>query len=90
MSVERNESGRPDGFSPSPKQIVGVVVGVLALVFALQNNNRGTLAFLFFEFTAPVWISFTLVLAAGAVFGFVARGVWNDRRLAKKAGGKKK
>jgi uncharacterized integral membrane protein len=64
----------------SPKLIVTGVVAALALVFVLQNTRKGRLSFLFFDFTAPGWIFFLLVLLVGAVIGFIGRGIWSDRR----------
>ncbi len=51
------------------KLIAAGVVGVLALIFMLQNRQQRTIHFLFFEWTAGVWfallVTFALGLAAG-------------------------
>ena len=73
------------GWRPSSRQIIGAVIGILALIFIAQNSKSGTIHFLLFEFTAPVWIAFLLILASGAVVGYVLRGVRQDRQAEKKA-----
>lgn len=78
-------AGSQESWRPSPHQIIGVIVGILSLVFVAQNSKSSTIKFLLFEFTAPVWIAFLGILAAGAVLGFVLRGVWQDRRADEKA-----
>lgn len=72
------------GFHPSKRQVAGAVIGVLALVFILQNSRKATLRFLFFSVTTPVWIAFLLVLCAGAIVGYVGRGIIQSRRAAAK------
>ena len=73
------------GWRPSSHQVIGAVIGILALIFIGQNSKSGTIHFLLFEFTAPVWIAFLLILASGAVVGYVLRGVRQDRQAEKKA-----
>ena len=73
------------GWRSSSRQIIGAVIGILALIFIAQNSKSGTIHFLLFEFTAPVWIAFLLILASGAVVGYVLRGVRQDRQAEKKA-----
>jgi uncharacterized integral membrane protein len=89
MSMVTPNSGVPqnwqESWRPSKRQIIGAVIGVLALVFVVQNSRRGSIHFLFFEFTAPVWIAFLVILCAGAIVGYVLRGVRDGRKAEKKA-----
>jgi uncharacterized integral membrane protein len=51
------------------KLIAAGAVGILALIFMLQNRGRRTIHFLFFEWTTGTWfallVTFLLGLAAG-------------------------
>lgn len=51
------------------KAIVITVLLVLSLSFIFSNLGQATLHFLGFSFTAPGWIWFLLLLAAGVVIG---------------------
>jgi uncharacterized integral membrane protein len=50
------------------KLIVAGVIGVLLLLFVVQNNEKATVNFLFFDANVSVW--FVIVLSA--VLGFLA------------------
>lgn len=90
MSLVTPNSGTPNSveqpWRPSTKQIIGAAIGVLALVFVIQNSRRGSIHFLFFEFNAPVWIAFLVILVAGAIVGYILRGVRDGRKAASKRG----
>ena len=66
-----------------------VVAGPLLLARQQLRDRQllrvAAIHFLLFEFTAPVWIAFLLILASGAVVGYVLRGVRQDRQAEKKA-----
>ena len=53
------------------KQIVAAIIGVLVLVAILQNTRHGHFTFLFFDFTAPVWLWVVVVYGAGIVTGLL-------------------
>jgi uncharacterized integral membrane protein len=55
--------------SVSPKLITAVVLGALALIFVLENTHKGTVHFLFWHLTMPMWIWAVLLLAAGVIIG---------------------
>ena len=45
------------GWRPSSRQIIGAVIGILALIFIAQNSKSGTIHFLLFEMIgAPIGI----------------------------------
>lgn len=63
------------GFKLTPKQITGIVIGVISLIFVFSNTEEVTLRFLFLDFTTPGWVMLLILLGAGFATGFlVARG----------------
>lgn len=60
-----------EGFRPTPKQIIGVVIAVFALVFIFQNNDKGTVSFLWMDFTTTLWIWLMLLFLCGGVVGYM-------------------
>ena len=60
-----------EGFRPTPKQILGVVIAVFALVFIFQNNDKGTVSFLWMDFTTTLWIWLMLLFLCGGVVGYM-------------------
>ena len=79
--MEQNyESGGSDsGFTISPKMVSIAAVIVLAIVFVFQNTDKAKLKIIFFTVTMPLWIAFVVLLAIGAVIGYVLHGI-RDRR----------
>ena len=55
----------------NPKIVAALVVGVLALVFALQNTDEKHVRFLFWSWSMPAWIWLLLVFAAGVAVGSI-------------------
>jgi uncharacterized integral membrane protein len=55
----------------TPKVVGGLVITVLAIVFAFQNSDRGKIHFLAFTVTARAWIWLLAVFAAGVVVGIL-------------------
>lgn len=53
----------------SAKLIVSLVILALALIFVFSNLGTATLHFLGFGFSAPGWVWFLVLLAAGVVIG---------------------
>ncbi len=56
---------------PSRKLVVSVVLGVLAIVFVLQNTARGRVDILFWHVTMPAWIWLLSIFVIGVVVGSV-------------------
>lgn len=70
MSEQSASPAPKSGTSLSPRQIVGIVVGVIALIFVFSNTGQVSLNWLFLSFTAPGWVMLLILLAAGFVTGF--------------------
>ena len=67
-----NDPPRSDeGFRPTPKMIIGAVLGVLALVFIFQNSQKGTVQFLWMDFTTAYWIWLLLMFLIGGLVGYM-------------------
>ena len=60
-----------EGFRPTPKMIVGAALGVLALVFIFQNSQKGTVQFLWMDFTTAYWIWLLLMFLIGGIVGYM-------------------
>ena len=59
----------PKNHEISPKLIIGVVIGVVALIFVLQNTRSGRINLLFWHVTAPAWLWLIILFGAGVVVG---------------------
>ena len=55
-----NDSGKTDKSPISPALIVGIVIGLAALDFIVQNRDRVTIHFLFFSFHWRIWVALTI------------------------------
>lgn len=64
------EKDNDKGLSISKLIVAGVIL-VLALVFVFSNRTTATLHFLMFQFIAPGWVWFLVLLAAGVVIGSI-------------------
>ena len=61
--------------------IIGVILGILVVVFALQNTETVTYNFIAWSLTAPRAVVVLLVLLAGIIIGWVTTGI---RRMGRK------
>jgi uncharacterized integral membrane protein len=59
----------PKSVDISPKIIIGAVIGLLALIFILQNTKRGRINLLFWHISAPAWLWLLILFAGGVVVG---------------------
>ena len=83
MLNQGQSDGAFDGkepFRPSGRQIVGVVIAVVLLVFIAVNNEDVSVSFLFFETNLPLW----LVLAGTALLGVGVGMMLGTRRTKAK------
>ena len=64
---DSSESKR--GVRLSLKQVVGLVVVVLAVVFAVQNTDSTRIEFFGAELDSPLWVWFVGLLALGVLVG---------------------
>jgi uncharacterized integral membrane protein len=58
----------------TPKRVVGGVIAILALLFVFQNTESGVFNFLFFDFSAPLWLWLLGIFAAGFATGWLFKG----------------
>lgn len=73
-----SENRGSGGFRPSPKQIGGGILVVVALVLVLQNTQSVRVELLFWNVEWPLWIVLLLMLVIGAAIGYLAS--WRARR----------
>jgi uncharacterized integral membrane protein len=76
--IERHAAGRREAMSP--RVIVAVVIGILALIFVLSNLGSVSLNFLFLHFEFPAFLMFVLMLLAGAALDRVFQWWWARRK----------
>ena len=60
-----------EGYRPTPKQIIGAVIAIVSLVFIFQNNDKGTVNFLWMDVTTTLWIWLLLMFLCGGVVGYM-------------------
>jgi len=53
----------------TPRNIIGGVIVIAALLVIFQNTETGTFNFLFFDIKAPRWVWLLAVFAAGFASG---------------------
>ncbi len=62
-------SGTGRGGSFGPRQVVALLLAVVAMVFVLQNRGETTLAFFGVSFAAPLWLYTLIALLVGGLIG---------------------
>ncbi len=65
---------RPDRVTTSgvsPRQVLAIVLAVLALVFIFQNDESIAFQVLVVEVTAPLWVVSLALLAIGMAIGWM-------------------
>ena len=63
-------------FSLTAKQLAGVVLVALSVVFAVENTRRTKIRFIVPDLTAPLWLALLVPL----VLGFAAGALFVHRR----------
>lgn len=53
------------------KLVIALVILTVSLIFIFSNRGTATLRFLNFQFSAPGWAWFLVLLAAGVVIGSI-------------------
>jgi uncharacterized integral membrane protein len=61
------------------------IVGVLLLVFVLQNDEQGPIDFLFWHFKVRIWSALLMAAALGFIGGYLACWLRRRRRFARNA-----
>jgi uncharacterized integral membrane protein len=73
---DRNDGAGRSG--PSPALIAAAVIAVVLIIFILQNSNRASVEFLFFERQTPVWVAIGVGILLGVILDRVVT-VWGRR-----------
>ncbi len=60
-----------EGVKLSPRAMVAIGIGVVCLIFVFSNLSEVTLNFLWIGIEAPAWMFLFLLLALGALAGFM-------------------
>lgn len=60
-----------DGRRIDSRVVVGIVVLVVLLVFVFQNTEETPLHFLFFDFSAPLWLMLGLTVLLSLGVGYL-------------------
>ena len=69
-----NETAQPpagERSGPTPRQIVAVLLVVLAVVFVLQNTERVALTLLVVDVVLPLWVATVSLLIIGIAIGWL-------------------
>ncbi len=69
-----------DGGGLSARQVVGIVLAVVTVVFILQNRQDTTISMVLFDVTASLWVITTVLLAIGILIGWLLSGRRASRR----------
>ena len=79
MSSRSPQRKRP---AITPKQVVGLVIVVLAIVFAAENTRRTRIRFIVPIVTTWVWLALLVALVLGFAAGalFSRRGKGDERK----------
>ena len=67
-----------EGWRPSPKQIGGGILALVAVVFVLQNTQRVRIHLLGFNVEAQLWLVLLAMFLLGAAAATLLR--WHGRR----------
>ncbi len=70
-NVPADEPVERGGRGVDSRLIVGGIVLVALLIFVFQNTDETPLTFLFFDFTAPLWLMLAITVAISLGSGFL-------------------
>jgi putative membrane protein len=72
VSTPRSESGSGGRLSSiRPVQVLAGAVGVIAIVFIVQNRHRVHIDFFAVNLSAPVWLVLTVMVLVGVLIGYL-------------------
>ena len=77
VQVQRDRKPDSRGYG---KLIAAAVVGVLILIFVLQNTQDLKFKFLFWDFTWPAWLMLVITLLIGFAIGFLVSALLRRRK----------
>lgn len=62
---------RMTGYLKNPRVWLGVVIAVVAIAFIVQNRDPVVSNLFVLEFTAPAWLTLTVVFVLGLLTGWL-------------------
>jgi uncharacterized integral membrane protein len=69
--------GATDEHGVSWHRIIGIAVALCVFLLIVQNSESTRLSWLFFSFSAPVWVMMVITLILGGIaWEFLRRGRW--------------
>ena len=68
------------------KFIFGIIIGVIVIVFMVQNGETVTVNILAWDVTIPRAIMILIVFVVGTVLGFVVRSIGYRKKRKEKEG----
>jgi len=60
--------------------VIGAVIAALLIIFILQNRASTSIHFLFFSFSAPLWLIIVIVAVLAALLDGVVSRAWRKWR----------
>ncbi len=60
--------------------VIGIVLAALLIIFILQNTASTSIHFLFFSFSAPLWLIIAIVAILGGLLDGVVGRAWRKWR----------
>jgi uncharacterized integral membrane protein len=73
MNMRSEHTEEPEKRGLSPKAIVAIVLGVLALIFVIQNTDSHKVNVLFWDAKLPTWLWLLVLLLVGMAIGWLVR-----------------
>ena len=78
---ERSDDGvRRARSGLSPALIAAAVVVIVLVIFVLQNSDRASIEFLFFERRTPVWVAIGIGILLGIILDRLVTAWWRRSR----------
>jgi uncharacterized integral membrane protein len=80
-----DRSDRDDGVGRarsglSPALVAAGVIAIVLIIFILQNSNRASVEFLFFERQTPVWVAIGIGIVLGVILDRLVTVWWRRTR----------
>ena len=84
MNKYDDQRQSPQEKSPTPWRLITfVAIGVVTLIFILQNRERTSIDFLVVELRARTWVALLIAVALGVVLDRLFTGWWRRRRQSR-------
>ena len=64
----------------SPALIASAVIAIVVVIFILQNSDRASVEFLFFERRTPVWVAIGIGIVLGVILDRLVTAWWRRTR----------